>query len=130
MLVADPPAEPAGPATFAPDEAILPIEPQHPYNAVRVRAAMNSLTVTGLPGYAEAKPPVESCNNCVGKLFLGQGASAPAGVAPDDIVRQEKLPPNLRLLRPNDGVGSLDTDPNRLTLVIGDDGRIVDAAWD
>ena len=36
----------------------------------------------------------------------------------------------VRILRPADGVGRLDADPNRLTLVLGDDGRVSIAMWD
>ena len=45
-------------------------------------------------------------------------------------MQEKDLPPNLRVLRPADGLGRLDADPNRLTLVLGDDGRVSIAMWD
>jgi hypothetical protein len=34
------------------------------------------------------------------------------------------------VIRASEGLAKLDTDPNRLTLVVGDDGRIVLAVWE
>jgi hypothetical protein len=130
VMVGQPPQFPAGPGGFDQFEVILPIEQDHPFTAIRVRGATNALTVRGLPGYAEAGAQPDACQNCIGKIFVAHGASAPAGVVPADTVSQDSLPANLRLLRPNDGVGNLEADPNRLTLIIDDDGRIVDASWD
>jgi hypothetical protein len=115
---------------FMPVEAILPVEPGHPYKGVRVRASNNAITLKTLPGYAEAAPPKEDCAKCLGKFFVGKGASPPAGVAADDIVREADLPWPLRVIKPTDGIPSYAFDPNRLTLVLSEDGRIVDAAWD
>ncbi len=56
--------------------------------------------------------------------------TAPAGVSASDIVREESLPKRLHVIRATDGVGKLDSDPNRLTLVLSEEGRIVIAAWD
>ena len=36
----------------------------------------------------------------------------------------------LRVVKASDGIQKLDADPNRLTLVLGEDGRIVLAVWD
>ena len=66
----------------------------------------------------------------MGKYFLGKGESLPAGVSAADSVREENLPRLLNVVKANEGIGKLDSDPNRLTLVLGDDGRIVIAVWD
>jgi len=44
--------------------------------------------------------------------------------------REEDLPANTRILKPTDGITDMRANPNRLTIVIGEDGRIVDAIWD
>ncbi len=127
-------AEPLGP--FMPVEAILPIESGHPYKAVRVRGSTNAVTLKTIPGYieapgyAEGAPAKEDCAKCMGKYFVANGATPPAGVAADQIVREADLPWVLRVIKPNDGVPSYTFNPNRLTLVLSEDGRIVDAAWD
>jgi hypothetical protein len=129
VLVATPPSDHA-PQGFDQIEAILPVDTGHPYKGVRVRSANNAVTVKTLPGSAQAKGPSEDCSKCVGKHFVAKGAAAPGGVAVGDIVKQDDLPANVRIIRPTDGIGDMQSDPNRLTLVIGDDGKIVDAAWD
>ena len=127
-------AMPLGP--FMPVEAILPIEAGHPYKAVRVRGSTNAVTFktipgyTEAPGYEEAAAAKEDCAKCMGKYFVAKGANPPAGVAADQIVREADLPWMLRVIKPTDGVPSYTFNPNRLTLVLSDDGRIVDAAWD
>jgi hypothetical protein len=45
-------------------------------------------------------------------------------------VREADLPYVLRIIKPTDGIASYVLDPNRLTLVLSEDGRIIDAAWD
>jgi hypothetical protein len=127
-------AAPLGP--FMPVEAILPIESGHPYKAVRVRGSTNAVTLKTIPGYAEAAgyeeaaPAKQDCAKCLGKYFVAKGANPPAGVAADQIVREADLPWVLRVIQPTDGVPSYTFNPNRLTLVLSEDGRIVDAAWD
>jgi hypothetical protein len=127
-------AAPLGP--FMPVEAILPIDPGHPYKAVRVRSSTNALTLKTLPGYVEAPGYAEGagakedCAKCLGKYFVAKGASPPANVPADNIVREADLPWPLRVIKPTDGVPSYGFDPNRLTLVLSEEGRIVDAAWD
>lgn len=120
----------AGVGPFMPVEALLPVMNGHPYKSVRVRSANNAITLKTLPGFVEAAPPKEDCAKCVGKFFQAKGAAAPAGVAAGDIVREEDLPYRLRVIKPTDGIPHYDLDPNRLTLVLGEDNKIVDAAWD
>ena len=130
VLVARAPGGPVTPTGLAPIQAVMPIAADHPFRAVRVRGATNAVTAAKIPGMAEAKPPHEVCGPCVGKLFLRKGAAAPAGTPAGTIVREEELPPKARVVGPADGIADVRSDPNRLTLVIGEDGRIVDAAWD
>jgi len=121
-------AEPPGP--FMPVEAILPVETGHPYKAVRVRSASNAVTLKALPGYQEIAEPKVDCSKCIGKTFVAKGTTAPAGVAAADIVNEADLGVPLRVIRPTDGIPNYAYDPNRLTLVLTEDGRIADAAWD
>ena len=95
-----------------------------------MRGATNSILVHDLPGSAEAKQPVDPCKPCIGKVFVSKGGAVPSGAAPGDIVREEDLPANTRVVHPSDGLASTEPDPNRLTIVIGEDGRIADAAWE
>jgi hypothetical protein len=121
-------AEPPGP--LMPVEAFLPIEVGHPYKAVRVRSATNAVTLKTIPGYQEIAAPKEDCAKCIGKYFVAKGATAPAGVAASDIVKEADMPWRLRVIGPNDGIPRYTYMPNRLTLVLTEDGRIADAAWD
>lgn len=130
LFVARAPTAAIHPTPFGKVEAIFVVEPGHPYKAIRVRGASNSVQLTRLPGWVEAAAPKVDCSECVGKVFVAKGSTPPAGVPAADLVREEDMPTNLRVLRPADGVAKLDTDPNRLTLVVGDDGRISYAVWD
>jgi hypothetical protein len=130
VLEAQPPPESAEPTGYTPIQAMIPLEPGHPFKAVRVRAATNSILVHDLPGSAEAKQPTDPCKACIGKLFVSKGGAVPSGAAPGDAVREEDLPAGTRVVHPGDGLAATQPDPNRLTIVIGEDGRIVDAAWE
>jgi hypothetical protein len=129
VLVATAPRGAAAPGTYAPIEAVLPV-PELPFKAVRVRSASNTVTLKDLNGYAEAKAPENPCGPCVGKHFVAKGASAPAGVAAGEMVREEDLPPDTRVLLPTDGIKDMHANPNRLTVIVSEDGRIVDAIWE
>lgn len=129
VLVAEPPADSVPPSGFAPILAVLPLSVDHPYKAIRVRGATNAVLMKQFPGYAEAAGPSSPCGPCVGKYFVARGA-APAGVPADAIVRQEDLPANTRVIGPSDGIADMRSNPNRLTIVVGEDGRIVDATWE
>ena len=123
-------AAPAPLGPFMPFEALLPVDTGHPYKGVRVRSGTNAITLKTLPGYAEIAAPKEDCAKCRGKFFVAKGAQPPAGAPADSIVREADLSWNLRVIKPTDGLPSYAFDPNRLTLVLSEDGRIVDAAWD
>ncbi|MDP1962639.1 MAG: hypothetical protein Q8K93_10610 [Reyranella sp.] len=124
------PTSPAPLGPFMPFEALLPVDKGHPYKGVRVRSGTNAIVLKTLPGYAEIAAPKEDCAKCRGKFFVAKGAQPPAGAAADSVVREADLPWNLRVIKPTDGIPSYAFDPNRLTLVLSEDGRIVDAAWD
>ena len=130
VLVAQAPQESAAPSGYAPIHAILPLSIDRPFKGVRVRSATNSVLLKNLTGYAEAKPPIEPCKQCVGRYFVATGGAAPAGVAADRIVRQDDLPPNTRIIRSTDGIADVRHDPDRLTILVGEDGRIDDAVWE
>jgi hypothetical protein len=54
----------------------------------------------------------------------------PSGKDDASVIKEEQLPATLRIIKLSEGMVKQDSDPNRLTLVIGDDGRIVTAVWD
>jgi hypothetical protein len=124
------PPTPAPLGEFMEIDAMLPLGSQHPYKAIRVRSSANALTLKTLPGYAEVKKLKNDCNNCLGKYFVAKGGTAPAGVAADNILKEEDLLWEVRVIKPNQGIASYTVNPNRLTLVLTEDGRISDAAWD
>ena len=124
------PTTPASLGPFMPFEALLPVDKGHPYKGVRVRSGTNAITLKTLPGYAEIAAPKEDCAKCRGKFFVAKGVQPPAGAAAGNIVREADLTWNVRVIKPTDGLPSYAFDPNRLTLVLSEDGRIVDAAWD
>lgn len=124
---------PSSPAPLGPlvtFEALLPVDAGHPYKGVRVRSSSNAITLKTLPGVAEIAVPKEDCAMCRGKFFVAKGAQPPAGAPADSIVREADLPWTLRVIRPTDGLPSYAFNPNRLTLVLSEDNRIVDSAWD
>lgn len=129
VMVAGPPERTMAPSGWAPIQAVLPVS-DHPFKAIRVRGATNAVTLETVPGYAEAKPPVDPCGACVGKLLVAKGAAPPSGTPAADVVREEDLPAGTRIIRPTDGIGDMRGNPNRLTLVVGADGKIIDAAWE
>lgn len=130
LFLASAPQVPEAPGDLMPVEALLPLGHGHPYKAVRVRSGTNALAVKSIPGFTEVKVPKHDCGKCIGRVFVPKGATPPAGVGADGIVKQENLPWDLRIIKPTDGIPGYSVDPNRLTLVLGEDGRIVDAAWD
>jgi hypothetical protein len=129
-FVAKAPADSTSPSKSPVIEAVFTLEPGHPFKGVRVHGATNRVTLKAIPGYAEAPPPPADCTDCVGKYFVAKGETAPSGVSANEVIHEESLPKMLHVVKPTEGIGKLDSDPNRLMLVIGDDGRIVIAVWD
>jgi hypothetical protein len=130
IFVARAPAEAMEATGFEPIEAIFPVEGNHPFKGVNVHGAVESVTLTQLPGYAEGKGPGEDCSKCVGKVFVAKGAAVPSGKSASEIVKEEQLPPLSRVIKHTDGIPSAETNPNRLTLVLSRDGTIASAIWD
>jgi hypothetical protein len=130
IFVARAPAGAMEATGFEPIEAIFPIEGSHPFKGVNVHGAVESVTLTQLPGYAEGKGPGEDCSKCVGKVFVAKGAAMPAGKSAAEVVKEEQLPPLSRVIKHSDGIPSAESNPNRLTLVLSRDGTITSAIWD
>jgi hypothetical protein len=129
-LVAEAPADSTTPSAYTSIESIFVLEPGHPFNGVRVHGAANRVAVKALPGYVEAAAPPRDCTQCTGKYFVRKGEAIPAGRKADSVVREEDLPKNLRIIRESDGIGSLESNPNRMTLLLNETGDIVSAMWD
>jgi hypothetical protein len=66
LLQAQAPAKPGPLGAFVEVDAILPLGHDHPYKAVRVRSASNSLTLKQLPGQAEVQQLKYDCGKCIG----------------------------------------------------------------
>ena len=130
IFQASAPAGASGLGPFMTVEAILPVETGHPYKGVRVRGGNNAISLKTIPGYAETPAPKEDCSKCIGKFFVAKGANPPAGATAENTVREADLPYMLRIIKPTDGIPSYALEPNRLTLLLSEDGRIVDGAWD
>ncbi len=129
VMVARPPAGAATATGYEPVEAILPLSSPAAYKGVSVHAAANSVEVDTSPGYSEAKPINDDCGACVGKILLAKGATAgPAAGA--ETITEDQLPPGTRVVRPGDGLMGIGSNPNRLSLLVNKEGRIVSAIWD
>jgi len=130
LLQAVPPKRPAPLGEFMEVDAVLTLGHDHPYKAIRVRSARNALALKTLPGYAEVRKLKNDCTKCIGKYFVLKGENPPAGVPAADVLREEDLLWEVRVIKPREGIHSYTLNPNRLTLVLTEDGRISDAAWD
>lgn len=111
-------------------EAIFPLEPEHPFKGVNVHSASESITVNAFPGYAEGKPAGEDCAKCVGKTFVARGGVAPSGKPTSELVREEQLSMLTRVVKASDGLPANDANPNRLTLILNNEGKITAAVWE
>jgi hypothetical protein len=130
LLVAEAPSNAMDPTGFSTVDAVFVVEPQHPYKGIRVHGATNRVALQALPGYAEVSPIRNDCAQCVGKYFVAKGAPVPAGRSAADVVNEADLPSTLRVIKDSEGIGKLEVNPNRLTLLLDDDGRIEIAIWD
>jgi hypothetical protein len=130
VFVADAPGDASDASGLSPMHAVLPLSADHPFKAVRVRGATNVVLLKELQGVTEAQPPKDPCNKCVGLYLLPEGGSAPAGVPASQIMHEKDLPEYARIIHATDGIAEMSRNPNRLTVMVGEDGRIVSAAWD
>jgi hypothetical protein len=130
LLLAQAPSNAMEPTGFSTVDAVFVVEPEHPYKGIRVHGATNRVALQALPGYAEVTPIRNDCSQCVGKYFAAKGAPVPAGRTAADVVNEVDLPSTLRVIKDSEGIGRLEVNPNRLTLLLDDDGRIEIAVWD
>jgi hypothetical protein len=130
IFVAKAPTEAAEADGFEAIEAIFPLETNHPFKGINVHSASESIYVASLPGYTENKSAGEDCNKCVGKAFVAKGGAAPSGHSASELVHEERIGAPVRVIRPNDGIASAESNPNRLTLILNKDGKITTAVWE
>ena len=128
-MVARPPTENITLEKYGNIEAVFVLEPGHPFQGVRVHGASNRVVLKAVPGYVEAAAPPELCSACTGKYFVPKGEAVPTGRKAETVVHEETLPHNHRVLRDSEGLGSLDSDPNRMTLLVDDSGQIIAVMW-
>jgi len=114
---------------FVPIYAIFPLEPGDKLpKGIRVRGVDNVMLLTQLPGTIEATINEEDGSKAVGKTWAEKGTAA-AGT--DNVVREEDMPRNFRIIPPKKGVAGITHNMNRLNLVLGEDGQtIVWAFWE
>lgn len=129
-LVAQSPDDSATPSEYGEVEAVFAIEPGHPFKGVRVHGAANRVFVQALPGYSAAPEPPKNCADCTGKLFVAKGQTPPSDRKASTVVHEEDLPNTLRVIRESDGIGTMDLNPNRLTILLSDKGEIIQATWE
>jgi hypothetical protein len=127
QFIATTPEESQKAEGFVPIGAIFPLEQDHPFKGVRVHASENAIEVKQIPGSNQATINVNGCQDCIGKKFVEKGQAQPGQ---QGIVRQEDLPKVLRWITPSSGIRGITQNPNRLTLILGDDNTIVEAFWE
>jgi hypothetical protein len=128
IMVARPPESAADATGYESVEAIFPLETNHPFKGVNVHGATNAVSVTAIPGYSESKTVADDCGKCVGRILLVRGS--PGAAARADVLREDQLPPETRIVRPSEGIMGATSNPNRLTLILDNDNRIVAAVWE
>jgi len=112
---------------FVPISAVFPLEEDHLFKGVRVRASENAIEVKQMPGVNQPQINVNDCKDCVGKKFVERGQAQPGQ---QGVVRQEDLPKVLRWIVPSRGIRGITHDPNRLNLILSDDNTIIAAYWE
>lgn len=127
-LVAEAPQDTFAPTAYPEIEAIFTIEPGHPFKGVRVHGAANRVALNTFPGYAVSATAPKDCMDCQGKIFVPKGQSVPTN-AKAGFVREEDLPRNLRVIREGDGLGSFESNPNRMTILLNEQSQIITALW-
>jgi len=128
VLVARPPQRAADASGYEPVEAIFPLARPSLYKGVNVHGATNGLIVAAMPGYAESKLVADDCGVCVGKTLVPRDRPLPTGRT--DLIREDQLPPVTRIAGPDSGLMGMESNPNRLTLIVNQDNLIVSAVWD
>ncbi len=127
QLIATPPDQSELAGGFVPMSAFLPLEPNHGLVGVRVRGSENAITVRSAPGKENTNVNIDGCHACVGKKLISEGS----GSQPQqDVVKQQDLPKLLRIIKVNDGIRGIEHNPNRLSLILGEDNTILEAFWE
>jgi hypothetical protein len=126
-LVATPPEQSEVASGFVPVSAVLALQPDHGLAGVRVRGSENAITIKSTPGENHLAVNVNDCSGCVGKKFTSEGTG---GQPQQAVVRQQDLPKLLRIIKVNDGVRGIEHNPNRLSLILGEDDTILEAFWE
>jgi len=112
--------------SFVPIYAISPLDPGDKLpKTIRVRGVGNVMLLTQLPGTIETTITKEDGSKAVGKTWAEKG-TAPAG---DNVVREEDMPRNFRIIPPKKGVAGITHNMNRLNLVLGEDGKTITWAF-
>ena len=112
---------------FMPIYAIFPLGPGDKLpKGIRVRGVGNVVLLTQIPGSIETTIDKEDGSKAVGKKFAPKGTAQP-GTA--DVVREEDMPRNFRVIPPTKGVAGITHNMNRLNLVLGEDGKTITWAF-
>ena len=112
---------------FVPIYAIFPLDPGDKLpKAIRVRGVGNVMLLTQLPGSIETTIDKEDGSKAVGKTWAEKGTAA-AGTA--NVVREEDMPRNFRIIPPQKGVAGITHNMNRLNFVLGEDGKTITWAF-
>jgi hypothetical protein len=112
---------------FVPIYAIFPLDPGDKLpKGIRVRGVGNVMLLTQLPGTIETTITQEDGSKAVGKTWAEKGTAA-AGTA--NVVREEDMPRNFRIIPPKKGVAGITHNMNRLNLVLGEDGKTITWAF-
>ena len=108
---------------FMPIYAIFPLDPGDKLpKGIRVRGVGNVVLLTQLPGSIETTISKEDGSKAVGKTWAEKGTAA-AGTA--NVVREEDMPRNFRIIPPKKGVAKITHNMNQLNLVLGEDGKTI-----
>ena len=111
---------------FMPIYAIFPLGPGDKLpKGIRVRGVGNVMLLTQLPGSIETTIAKEDGSKAVGKRWAETGTAQPG----PDVVRQEDMPRNFRIIPPKKGVAGITHNMNRLNLVLGEDGKTITWAF-
>jgi hypothetical protein len=112
---------------FLPIYAIFPLDPGDKLpKGIRVRGVGNVMLLTQLPGSIETTITKEDGSKAVGKKFAPKGTAQPGAA---DVVREEDMPRNFRVIPPKKGVAGITHNMNRLNLVLGEDGQTITWAF-
>ena len=112
---------------FVPIYAIFPLDPGDKLpTGIRVRGVSNVMLLSQVPGSIETTIAKEDGSKAVGKTWAEKG-TAPAGTA--NVVREEDMPRNFRIIPPHKGVAGITHNMNRLNLVLGEDGKTITWAF-